>query len=112
MTEMIGTGYSAGILRRDVMLEPDEIAAMLRLKQLGWGAKRLAREFGCSRTTVRRYLEMGAWRPYRGRGRPGVLVQHDAWLRARFFQHHGNADVVRQDLARELGVVVSLRTVE
>src|SRR5690606_37677131 len=72
----------------------------------------LAREFGCSRTTVRRYLEMGAWRPYRGRGRPGVLVQHDAWLRARFFQHHGNADVVRQDLARELGVVVSLRTVE
>jgi hypothetical protein len=30
----------------------------------------------------------------------------------RFWQHRGNADVVRQDLERELGVVVSLRTVE
>jgi hypothetical protein len=31
---------------------------------------------------------------------------------ARYLQHGGNADVVRQDLQREHGVVVSLRTVE
>jgi transposase len=34
------------------------------------------------------------------------------WLRERFHRHGGNADVVRQELAREKGVSVSLRTVE
>jgi hypothetical protein len=43
---------SAVGLRRDAMLEPDEVTAMLRLRKLGWGSKRLAREFGCSRTTL------------------------------------------------------------
>ena len=38
------------------MLQPDEVAAMLRLHELGWGAKRLSKEFGCARNTVRRYL--------------------------------------------------------
>jgi hypothetical protein len=28
------------------MHEPDEVTAMLRLNKLGWGTKRLAREFG------------------------------------------------------------------
>lgn len=35
-----------------------------------------------------------------------------AWLEERFRRRRGNADVVRQDLARELAVTVSLRTVE
>ena len=47
------------------MLEPDEVAAMVRLQALGWGSKRIAREFGCSRGTVRRYLEAGGWSPFR-----------------------------------------------
>jgi transposase len=34
------------------------------------------------------------------------------WLAERFFRHRGNADVVRQDLEREKGLTVSLRTVE
>jgi len=34
--------------RRDVMKQPDEVAAMLRLKALGWGMKRIGREFGVS----------------------------------------------------------------
>ena len=34
--------------RRDVMQTPDEVAAMLRLKGLGWGIKRIAKELGCS----------------------------------------------------------------
>jgi hypothetical protein len=29
--------------RRDVMKAPDEVSAMLRLKALGWGSKRIAR---------------------------------------------------------------------
>ena len=36
----------------------------------------------------------------------------DDWLRERFFRHGGNADVVRQELAAEHGIVVGLRYVE
>lgn len=107
-----GETLSARGLRREAMLEPDEVTAMLRLRKLGWGSKRLAREFGCSRTTVKRYLGAGGWQPYQRRACGGKLAGHEAWLRERFFQHRGNADVVRQDLARDLGVTVSLRTVE
>lgn len=38
---------------------------MLRLHELGWGAKRLAKEFGCARDTVRRYLREGGTVPFR-----------------------------------------------
>ena len=45
--------------RREVMQTPDEVAAMLRLKALGWGIKRIARELGCSHMTVRHYVAQG-----------------------------------------------------
>ena len=46
------------------MLQPDEVAAMVRLHELGWGAKRLSKEFGCARNTVRRYLRAGGVVPF------------------------------------------------
>jgi transposase len=94
------------------MLEPDEVAAMVRLHRLGWGTRRLAQQFGCSRTTVKRYLGAGGWRAFAGARRSGKLDGLEAWLREGFLRHRGNADVVRQDLARERGIKVSLRTVE
>jgi hypothetical protein len=50
--------------RGDGMREPDEVAAMVRLKSLGWGVRRIASELGCSHMTVRRYLAAGGWVPY------------------------------------------------
>src|SRR6187397_2489248 len=47
--------------RREVMQTPEEVAAMLRLKELGWGVRRIARELGCSHMTVRRYVAVGGW---------------------------------------------------
>lgn len=94
------------------MRVPDEVAAMLRLHRLGWGSRRIAAELGCSRATVQRYLALGEWRGYQRRSRSGILARHMGWLTERFARHCGNADVIRQDLAREHGVVVSLRTVE
>jgi len=91
---------------------PDEVAAMLRLRALGWGTRRIAAELGCSRDTVQRYLATGGWAPYRAPERAGMLAGHGAWLAERFRRHRGNADVVRQELAAELGIAVSLRTVE
>src|SRR5512132_1953391 len=94
------------------METPGDVAVMLRLAELGWGSKRIAAELGCSRTTVKRYLGQGGWASYRGRGRPSALAGLEGWLAERFRQHRGNADVVCQELAREHGVRVSLRTVE
>jgi transposase len=98
--------------RREVMLEPDEVAAMTRLHRLGWGTRRLAQQFGCSRTTVKRYVAAGGWRAFATPRRAGKLAGLEEWLRERFLQHRGNADVVHQDLEREHGITVSLRTVE
>src|SRR5512147_1039924 len=94
------------------MREPDEVAAMLRLRGLGWGVRRIAAEFGCSHVTVRRYVAAGGWTGYRTPRRGKALDGLEDWLAERFRRHRGNADVVRQDLAHEKGIVVSLRTVE
>src|SRR3989442_827001 len=103
---------SAWIEGRQAMQTPEDVQAMLKLASLGWGAKRIAGELGCSRNTVRRYLRHGGWQPYQAPKRPGRLQGLEDWLAQRFIQHRGNADVVRQDLQREHGVAVSLRTVE
>lgn len=94
------------------MLEPEEVSAILRLKELGWGAKRIARELGISRNTARDYIAAGGWRPYRQPRRKKALEGHEGWLRERLRRHRGNADVIRQELASEKGILVSLRTVE
>jgi transposase len=94
------------------MQTPDEVAAMLRLKALGWGIKRIAKALGCSHMTVRHYVAQGGWQPYRGRGRPRALAGLEDWLAERFRRHAGNADVVRQELAAEKSITLSLRTIE
>lgn len=94
------------------MLERQEVAAIVQLGQMGWGSKRIARELGVARNTVRRYLAAGGPLPWRKPPRGGALVGHQDWLRQQFLQHRGNCDVVRQQLVRELGIEVSLRTVQ
>jgi transposase len=94
------------------MLEPEEVSAILRLNELGWGAKRIARELGISRNTAKDYIAAGGWAPYRPPQRKKALDGHEEWLRERLRRHRGNADVIRQELAAEKGLIVSLRTVE
>ena len=94
------------------MLEPEEVSAMLRLNELGWGARRIARELGVSRNTVKDYIAAGGWTPYRQPGRKKALDGLEGWLRERLRRHRGNADVLRQELASEKSIIVSLRTVE
>src|SRR3984885_1267414 len=94
--------------RRDVMKAPDEVSAMV----LGWGSKRIAAELGCARNTVRRWLAEGDWRACATASRSKKLDGLSDWIAERFRRHAGNADVVRQELASEKGLVVSLRTVE
>jgi len=98
--------------RSETMLAPQEVQRMLALQALGWGAKRISGEIGCSRNTVREYLRSGGWKAMDVSRRASVMQPHREWLAERLRRHRGNADVVRQDLKRELGIAVSLRTVQ
>ena len=91
---------------------PQDVEAMRRLSAAGWGRRRIAKQLGCSHETVRKYLRQGGWQPYGKPCRNSVLDGQGEWLRQRFLAHRGNADVVRQELEREKGICVSLRTVE
>lgn len=91
---------------------PQDVEAMQRLSASGWGRRRIARQLGCSPETVRKYLRQGGWQPYGKPCRTTVLDGQRDWLQQRFLAHRGNADVVRQELASEKGIKVSLRTVE
>jgi transposase len=96
----------------EVMVKPEEIERMLEMRARGWGAKRIAAELGCARNTVRRYLRAGGAIRYQQPQRPCKLDEVKAELERSFLQHHGNADVVRQELEREHGLKTSLRTVQ
>ncbi len=61
---------------------------------------------------MRRWLREGGWRRPPPPSRPKGLDGLEGWIAERFRRHAGNADVVRQELAAEKGVAVSLRTVE
>ena len=67
------------------MKTPQDVAAMLKLHQLGWGKNAIARELGISKNTVRRYLNAGGVlqyaKPQRGsllEGQEESLVQEHA----------------------------------
>lgn len=107
--ELLARGFR---VQGEKMLQAEEVAAMVRLHELGWGAKRLSKEFGCARNTVRRYLRVGGAVPFRGAERRTAFEGLDDWLRERFFRHGGNADVVRQELESEHGIRIGLRSVE
>jgi hypothetical protein len=86
----------------DWMRTTDEVAAMLRLKALGWGERRIAVALGCNRRTVRRYLAAEGWvrlSPAATREGPGRA--HD-WLAERFRRHRRRraaGSVARGELA-------------
>ena len=67
--------------RRQEMLRPEEVEAMVGLYELGWGTKRIAAEFGCSRNTVKRYVATAGWAPYGSPRRPAKLDGLEDWLK-------------------------------
>lgn len=96
----------------EIMRTPEEVALIVELQRQGWGAKRIARELGLSKNTVKKYLRSGGWQPYGRPSRKKALDEHAAWVEEQFLKHHGNADVVRQELQRHYQLQVSLRTIE
>jgi len=95
------------------MLDPEIVVQIRALKSLGWGTKRIAREVGCARNSVRRYLRDGA--DAETQTRPGAWPLDAAQQeRARSLldgEAAGNGVVVQQLLA-EQDVEVPLRTLQ
>ncbi|MET3524494.1 hypothetical protein ABID25_006365 [Mesorhizobium abyssinicae] len=58
----------------------EEVLDMVGLHERGWGAKRIAQEFGCARNTVRRYLREGGVVAYRQPVRRTAFDGLDDWL--------------------------------
>src|SRR3954464_370713 len=100
-------------LRVEVPMVPAEaVRQMGQLAELGWGAKRIAREMGLARNTVRRYLR-GARAEVQERvaGRRLDETARAEALRIFGAEAEGNA-VVATRLLRDQGVEASVRTVQ
>lgn len=97
----------------EAMVDPEVVQQIRGLSAQGWGAKRIAKELGIARNTVKRYV----------RGNPAVLIQTrpnaralDDAQRARAVElfgkvAEGNAVVVHRELVRE-GASATVRTVQ
>lgn len=94
------------------MVEPEVVRQIRLLHEAGWGAKRIAKEVGVARNTVRRYLRS---RRADVQVRPAArALDEDGRAQARELfvgRAAGNAVVVQQML-EERGVEASVRTVQ
>ena len=95
------------------MIEPDSVRQMRQFHEQGWGAKRIARELGVARNTVRRYLRGGADAETQVRPAARCLDEAGERRAKELFEGEaeGNAVVVAEMLHAE-GLDVSARTVQ
>jgi transposase len=95
------------------MVEHEVVRKIRTLAKAGWGAKRIGKELGVARNTVRRYLRGGQGALTQARPEARVLdeVQQAKAVQLWEGPAEGNAAVVRKLLEAE-GVETSLRTVQ
>ena len=95
------------------MVEAEAVRQMRDLAGRGWGAKRIARELGLARNTVRRYLRGGPAAEVQERPASRRLDEATRSEAVSMFETtaEGNAVVVAQLLA-ERGIEASVRTVQ
>ena len=95
------------------MMDPEIVRQLRALRALGWGAKRITRELGIARNSVRRYLREGP--AAETQARPGAWTldgeQREAARGLLDGAAAGNGVVVRRLLA-EQNVEVPLRTLQ
>jgi transposase len=95
------------------MIEPDSVRQVKDLHRQGWGTKRIARELGLARNTVKRYLRLGAAAERQERPAARCLDAEGVALAVKLFdtEAQGNA-VVLTELLHARGYDVGLRTVQ
>ena len=65
------------------MLGADLVREIVARKDRGEGAKRIARELGVDRKTVKRRLRVGSWQPRRSRQRPRPIDRFTEFIEQR-----------------------------
>lgn len=95
------------------MVEPEIVRQIRALNEFGWGTRRIARELGVNRATVKRYLRGGLAADVQHRPTRRVLDEAGRAKALELFDTtaEGNAVVVTQLLA-EQGVDVDVRVVQ
>ncbi|MBV8357839.1 MAG: helix-turn-helix domain-containing protein [Deltaproteobacteria bacterium] len=68
-------------LAEELMLKGDLVREMIARKARGEGVKRIARELGVDRKTVRRWLRVGGWQPRQLRLRQRPIDQFTTFHR-------------------------------
>jgi transposase len=95
------------------MVEQEVVRRIRVLAEAGWGHKRIAREVGVARNTVRRYVRAGsaADKQVRPKARRLTAAEQERAVELWNGAAEGNAVVVKALLAQE-GVEASVRTVQ
>ena len=70
-------------LAEERMLRGDLVREIVARKERGEGIKRIARELGVDRKTVRRWLRLGGWQPRRPRPRRRPIDQLTGFIARR-----------------------------
>ena len=70
-------------LAEERMLRAELVREMVARQARGEGAKRIARELGVDRKTVKRWLRLGRWQPRRSRARPRAIDQFADFIERR-----------------------------
>jgi transposase len=81
------------------MLRADSVREMLARARRGEGAKRIARELGVDRKTVKRWLRLGAWQPRRHQPRPRPIDGFVKFIEQRGPEVGWNGVVLYRELA-------------
>jgi transposase len=80
------------------MLEAELVGEMVARKERGEGAKRIARELGVDRKTVKRWLKLGSWQPRQVQRRVRQLDRFTEFLERRAAEVGYNGAVLYREL--------------
>ena len=94
------------------MIEPEVVRQMRLLHEAGWGAKRIAREVGVARNTVRRYLRSPLADVQVRPSRQALNEEQRAHARELYTGAAGGNAVVVQQMLGERGLEASVRSVQ
>ncbi len=85
-------------LAEETMLQEDRVREILARLARGEGVKRIARELGLDRNTVKRWRQLGTWRPRQSAPRPRQLKPFAAFVEGRGPEVGWNGKVVYREL--------------
>jgi transposase len=110
MDRVVSLPTEAG-LAEERMLGADLVREIVARKERGEGAKRIARELGVDRKTVKRWLRLGSWQPRRSGQRPRPIERFTEFIEQRGPEVGWNGVVLHRELV-DLGFTGTYQQVQ